>query len=85
MVTDTAKDGARRVPFNPPLEAKYMSVDGSLGGKLSRAEHGRKWRLTRARPADTQPVLFDLHINLSGTPGLPTLQGSMGSGFQNGS
>lgn len=32
MVTDTAKDGARRVPFNPPLEAKYMSVDGSLGG-----------------------------------------------------
>ncbi|WP_035686466.1 hypothetical protein [Bradyrhizobium sp. Cp5.3] len=33
MVIDTANDGAaRRVQFNPPLEANYMTVDGIRSG-----------------------------------------------------
>jgi hypothetical protein len=32
MVTDVEKGEARRVTFDPPLKAKYMSTDGAFSG-----------------------------------------------------
>lgn len=43
MVIDPANGEARRVPFNPPLEARYMSVDGCFAGNclvLNTGEYG---------------------------------------------
>lgn len=82
MVIDPANGEARRVPLNPPREARYMSVDGCFAGNclvLNTPEYG-------ALLENIPPTLdeFFLNVTSAARPGFSTMQVSMGSGQPDG-
>lgn len=78
MVIGPANGEARRVPFNPPLEARYMSVDGCFAGNCLVLNTGEDGALLENIPPTLEEFFFDLHFG--GKAGFSTMQASMGAG-----
>jgi hypothetical protein len=64
MVTDVEKGEARRVTFDPPLKAKYMSTDSALSGDCLVLNAGEDCALIEHVP----PFLDEFFLIFSSAP-----------------